>query len=409
MLREKGSELVLWEGVVDVNKYTRHGMNALHNAAYYDQPHCLVTLINYGADPNYLNSFNQTALYLGCSEGNMDIVELLIAWDKQQKELEQSIIQQSAQEEAEEEGYWPVNRLRTDGEGELENGGWSCLHVATAATYSSVVKVLIEELSVDINEMDEYGRTPLHLLVEKCVAPTLAAWLVTKGAALYSDLWVQSHYTTEYKSNNVEEFDVYNMSDNDDVCLVCDDAHFYVEKQILCSNCEYFSAMFSSQMLEAQGFEVNISSVTKESLFGILEFIYTKTISVTNIDTLLEIWEDSDLFYLNDLRELCFIKVMEVFQEKLKKERNQKLKNSISDYDSYHLTAYFVALFMSLTQFDKDNTRELDDYSSKINISLQQICGKCLIDNLPSSIHAYIEYYVTNCDPLASDPLLKEC
>ena len=40
---------------------------------------------------------------------------------------------------------------------------------------------------VDINEKDGWGRTPLHLLIEKRSDPMLTAWMVAQGADIPKD------------------------------------------------------------------------------------------------------------------------------------------------------------------------------------------------------------------------------
>ena len=134
----------------DVNQAFIDGTTALMRACYYNYHNLAVSLLQSGADVEAKNTRNETALYIACFRGNLDIVQLLV-----------------------ENHEARVNISDLDGD--------TPLSVACYEDKNQVIRFLLQNDACRVNTRGIRGDTPLHIAVSNC-SNDIVQMLIEKGA-----------------------------------------------------------------------------------------------------------------------------------------------------------------------------------------------------------------------------------
>ena len=78
----------------------------------------------------------------------------------------------------------------------------------------------------------------------------------------------------------------------------------YAHRSVLAASSPYFNAMFTSDVLEAKRERIVIQSLDGETLAGLLDFIYTGEIRVTN-ENVQDLLIAGDMIELSEVVEIC--------------------------------------------------------------------------------------------------------
>ncbi|KAL6042676.1 Ankyrin repeat domain-containing protein (Fragment), variant 3 [Balamuthia mandrillaris] len=219
-----------------------------------------------------------------------------------------------------------------------------------------------------------------------------------------------------------ESFQPLLRKEEDDVCFQVEGSEhlIFCNKQLLCEECEYFRAMFGSSMREAQssfipssacddegsglvqnkfqGSAVFVKDITEGSFLGVLEWLYTKSLSTTDFELLLQIWQDSEMYYLEELKQYCQRRLLQYFRESKDMQQHH-------DKDPSHLFQYLLAVFeaMDPETTKEDATEEDDDGDSiifdncataherwdELNSVMRAIIASCILQRLDKVLLYY--------------------
>lgn len=78
----------------------------------------------------------------------------------------------------------------------------------------------------------------------------------------------------------------------------------YAHRSILVSRCRPFSAMFRTGMKESRKGEIEISNISYEAFYGLLEYLYTGQLTASPSEYL-HILQAADLYQLGHLKRMC--------------------------------------------------------------------------------------------------------
>jgi len=186
------TEKLLKEGV-DIDYTNVDGLTALHQACIDENEEMVELLLKSGAYIEARDNEGWTPLHAAASAGNVDIAQILIdnkaslmavnnegevpldlVEDDEMEEFLEEVIEdqnldldQARQEEEDamldDAKSW-VSKKRVDNE-QLDWQGATALHVAAAKNYEEVIKILLQISSIDVNNADEDGWTPLHAAI----------------------------------------------------------------------------------------------------------------------------------------------------------------------------------------------------------------------------------------------------
>ena len=89
-----------------------------------------------------------------------------------------------------------------------------------------------------------------------------------------------------------------------DVVLVAGDKEIKAHKIVICSLCDYFSAMFTGELAETRQNVVTINNIEPEALEALINYAYTSEleIRVDNVESLLA---SSSILQIKDVRDAC--------------------------------------------------------------------------------------------------------
>ena len=89
-----------------------------------------------------------------------------------------------------------------------------------------------------------------------------------------------------------------------DVVLVAGDKEIRAHKVVICSLCDYFSAMFTGELAETRQNVVTLNNIEPEALEALINYAYTSEleIRVDNVESLLA---SSSILQIKDIRDAC--------------------------------------------------------------------------------------------------------
>eukprot|EP00731_Ephydatia_muelleri_P029173 Em0020g817a len=93
-----------------------------------------------------------------------------------------------------------------------------------------------------------------------------------------------------------------------DVCFLVEGKKIHAHKAILATRCEYFQAMFKSNMDECNKAQIPMEGIAYDTFMALLGFIYTGAISCEPAVTV-ELLKLADMFRLESLKTLCELRI----------------------------------------------------------------------------------------------------
>jgi hypothetical protein len=159
------------------------------------------------------------------------------------------------------------------------------------------------------------------------------------------------------------------LTDDEDknVTFIIENKTIKAHKSVLKARSEFFRAMFGSGMRESQNSEIPLPDATYDAFKALLEFLYTGTCSITdinlaeeifvcanqfaafqlkdyceqdlikavtnisNVDTLLQYLEMADVYQAKNLQEVCINLLVSKYQEAIDSESFMALKDDLKD------------------------------------------------------------------------------
>ena len=89
-----------------------------------------------------------------------------------------------------------------------------------------------------------------------------------------------------------------------DVTICCGDDTFPAHKVVLAANCPYLRAMFTNGMIESTRAEIHLKQISSKTWSSIMDFIYTRSTSITNANVL-DLVRAASMLQIEALREKC--------------------------------------------------------------------------------------------------------
>ncbi|CAD5119760.1 DgyrCDS8355 [Dimorphilus gyrociliatus] len=163
-----------YKDILDINAKDKCGATALHEASTYNNIEACKALINNGADILIPDEEGSTPLHLACMEGDVELVEVLLAEAKNKNELAQYLNKQDKEDHntalhlSIENRHPAVTRLLIDNEADItirRISGNTALHIAASSNDVESAKLLLEK-KLNINELNNYQSSPAHLAAE---------------------------------------------------------------------------------------------------------------------------------------------------------------------------------------------------------------------------------------------------
>jgi len=363
------------------------GYTALHYAAEKDHADTVEFLLNRGADPNRTTDREGTSpLYLAAAFGNINALRALYNWCQKKKVT-----------------------LIVDGSADKVNQ-WSPLHAAVDGGHTSCVQFLVTKVkNVNINEKDYWGRTPLHLLIEKRSDAVLAVWLVSKGAIVSieekvrlppmyeSGMWASQMMDLGGLPKKKNPPYTPAQKEGDDVCFITKDdkgesKKLFANSQLLSEKSEFFRSMlaFYKESKKDGMLEIPVVETPYPVFLGVMEWLYNKTLTTKQFDLILEIWETAHVFRLTPLSHYCRKQLVNLF-----KERQQRVFKgegiSLSQSVFFHeVNENITFLDYLLKLFDGiGSSLDKSDESSDLDIPLKGILANCLLLDLKNALGVY--------------------
>jgi hypothetical protein len=96
----------------------------------------------------------------------------------------------------------------------------------------------------------------------------------------------------------------FNNQQHSDVVIMVENEPLYANVDLLSQKCEYFAAMFRSNMRESIEMVVKVSDCSKAAFLRVLEYLYLDDCSVS-IDNVVELWQLADMYQLEGLKLYC--------------------------------------------------------------------------------------------------------
>ncbi|XP_046329919.1 ankyrin repeat and KH domain-containing protein 1-like [Haliotis rufescens] len=178
---------VLKQNIVDINSKNERELTPAMMAARWGHKEVFDLLISKGADITHVSEEDENILHLACYGGNVDIVKYV---------LKQNIVDINSIEEEEMtsamiatyKGQRDVFYLLVRGGADLthqDEDNFNVLHVACTNKQTEIAKYLITNTTVDINSVNNRGKTPVMLAALNGLGEVFDL-LVSKGADLTS-------------------------------------------------------------------------------------------------------------------------------------------------------------------------------------------------------------------------------
>jgi hypothetical protein len=381
------------------------GWTALHHAARWNRPNIVSLLLDRGADPNLVTREGKSATFIASELGHHRVLAELRCWQTRMGR-----------------GGIPIeDLLDLSGEKEMQYN-WTPLHVACYNGHASCVECLLRlGAGKYINEKDGYDRTPLDLLIERRTDPVLTVWLISKGAQTSADLTLPPLWeSVMWKSVALDQprllmapsaFQPKRRQQQDDICYVFpkEGPHvaLYARKAVLLQRARgvlFAPAFIKNENTGTDIEQVEVTDTTSTVFEKVLGWICTKTLSTTQFDLILLIWQFSNRYGLSDLMHYCQKQLMLSLQQRLEK-RNQDflgqsaiLDPSAMSSQNLTITDYLLSLFLSISRglYNKDNNSnnesdEVEDNNndSEVDECLKAIVGGCILHKLDSVLSVY--------------------
>jgi hypothetical protein len=96
----------------------------------------------------------------------------------------------------------------------------------------------------------------------------------------------------------------FNDQEHSDVNLIVENQPLYAKIDILTQKCDYFAAMFLSNMRESVERVVNVPNCSKAAFLHLLEYIYLDDFTVS-IDDVVELWVLADMYQIEGIKLFC--------------------------------------------------------------------------------------------------------
>ncbi len=171
-----------------VNATSQLDWTPLHWAIYFLKDPFIKTLVQHDANPNALNTHQQSPLFFAAFKGSPSVVNMLIKYNgnkysedfKGFSPLSASVYQ----------GHIQTTALLLDGYSEplpkpVQPFGWDLLHIAAIKGFSEIASLLIKA-GADVECTDNFGRTPLHWACQFGHAPIVHS-LIDSGVFLNTE------------------------------------------------------------------------------------------------------------------------------------------------------------------------------------------------------------------------------
>ena len=113
-----------------------------------------------------------------------------------------------------------------------------------------------------------------------------------------------------HRANNrfVESFKrmaVFRQEDQfTDVVLIAGNKEIKAHKIVICSLCDYFSAMFTGELAETHQNVVTLNNIEPEALEALINYAYTSEIEI-RVDNVESLLASSSILQINDIRDAC--------------------------------------------------------------------------------------------------------
>eukprot|EP01119_Soliformovum_irregulare_P022793 TRINITY_DN785_c0_g1_i2.p1 TRINITY_DN785_c0_g1~~TRINITY_DN785_c0_g1_i2.p1 ORF type:complete len:823 (+),score=257.04 TRINITY_DN785_c0_g1_i2:1050-3518(+) len=161
-----------------------------------------------------------------------------------------------------------------------------------------------------------------------------------------------------------------------DITFLIEGKPFYCHKAIICQHA-YFKAMFSQQLKESQSKEVKLD-VSFPIFQALMQFTYTWTLSMTEVEPLIDLFMATDLYMLDGLRHAVEVKLCEL----LNKENVFSFFQMAEDFKSVFLKEESIDFMLrNFDQLETDPQYEemeeelKDEMLRYVNDKKRQPCG----------------------------------
>ncbi|XP_049848100.1 uncharacterized protein LOC126311194 isoform X2 [Schistocerca gregaria] len=186
---------------------------------------------------------------------------------------------------------------------------------------------LFVRLGVDVNVKDRFGMSALEILVDAKKNAATVSWLVIRGARLTKNIELDpttlsivgfrpipkcieptsdldNAGETDGKSVSVSWERKVKVPDGNDICLSIGDKLLYTRKTLLTEYSGYFSRVLH-ELSDKKSVSVPISY---DSMYSILEWLYTGEIKTNDMKLAFCIWNDANNFEMTALAKYTQVK-----------------------------------------------------------------------------------------------------
>jgi ankyrin repeat protein len=283
-------ELLLSNNVLRaaINDLESFGHSPLHWAASCEADHCMAALLREGADPNVLNKKRYTPLHYAAVKGFTKGVKLLL------------------------EHHADVN-LRTPAD---QTALLVALQAHQPHKMKDTVLALLEHEATDLTAVVPTTKASLLTLVDRMLP-----------AAEVTPLDVFDAPENKTKFNNKEQ---------SNVTFVVDGKEIYATRELVDQHCDYFSAMFGSNMKETTQSTIPIQNFSYDLTFPFLEFLHIgKAADITSksIEDIAKLLEVAEVFFSDPFSDFIELELI----RRLTLENASKIYNLAVDNSLVHV------------------------------------------------------------------------